>query len=227
MPGSQVAEPGSRARSLAPAQEAALLAALRSGDEAAFVTLVDAHSPAMLRVARVHVRSAAVAEEVVQEAWLAVLRSLDRFEGRSSLRTWLFAVLANCARKRAAREGRSTPFADLRRELAEPGPDEERFFPPDHPRWAGAWSTAVRTRDDLPEERLLSAETLAAAREAVRTLPELQRACFALRDVEGWSGPEVARELGISEANQRVLLHRARAKVRLALERHLDGEDAA
>jgi RNA polymerase sigma-70 factor (ECF subfamily) len=195
-------------------EEARLVEALRAGDEAAFRELVARHHSSLVRLATVFVRSRAVAEEVAQEAWLGLLQGLDRFEGRSSLRTWLFRILANIAKTRAQREGRSIPFSSL--EPDEPAVESERFFPADH------WAEPPRSWRDVPEERLLANETLTLVAEAIEALPPSQRAVITLRDVEGWTSEEVRSVLDVSETNQRVLLHRARSKVRRALEKYLD-----
>ena len=172
----------------------------------------------MLRVALLFVSSRAVAEEVVQETWLNALRGLSGFQGRSSLKTWLFTILANTARRRAAREARSTPFSAM--------DEPERFFDASHPRWAGAWSTVVPSWDEVPEDRLLGDETRAQIELELERLPEAQRLVFTLRDIEGWEAEEVCNLLELSDSNQRVILHRARLKVREALERWLNGEEA-
>lgn len=200
------------------------LAALRAGDEETFRALINRHGPSMIRVAQVYVRGRAAAEDVVQETWLRVIRGLPRFEGRSSLRTWIFAVLANCARERAKQERRAVPLSELEREIEGPLPEDELMFPPDHPRWAGMWSTSVPNWDDLPEERLLSAESLAFVRAAADRLPPLQRAVLTLRDIEGWAPEQVCDLLDLSDGNQRVLLHRARSGVRRRLERYFEKE---
>lgn len=171
----------------------------------------------MLRVALLFVSSRAVAEEVVQETWLNALRGLPRFEGRSSLKTWLFTILANTARRRAAREARSTPFSTFE--------EPDRFFDESHPRWAGAWSTTVPSWDDLPDDRLLADETRARLEVELQALPESQRLVFTLRDIEGWDAEEVCNLLALTDSNQRVILHRARLRVRSALERWLNGGD--
>jgi RNA polymerase sigma-70 factor, ECF subfamily len=197
------------------------LAALRAGDEAAFMALVRRHHAAMVRVAQIYVSRRDVAEEVVQEAWVGALRGLDRFEGRSSLKTWLFRIVTNLAKTRAAREGRTIPFSALRTpgSVPEPAVEPERFRPPDDARWPGHWAARPV---EWPEQRLLETESLARIREAIEELPDNQRAVITLRDVEGWSSDEVCNALELSETNQRVLLHRARSKVRRALERYLD-----
>jgi RNA polymerase sigma-70 factor (ECF subfamily) len=206
--------------------EADLLRRLRAGDEAAFEELVARHTPAMRRVAAIYVRDRAVVDEVVQETWLAALTGLDRFEGRSSLKTWLFRILANRARTRAVREARSLPFSALTAAEAgedEPAVDPDRFLDPDGP---SPWAAPPADWRALPEERLLAAETLDRVARAIEALPPVQREVIRLRDVEGWSAPEVAEALEISDGNQRVLLHRARAKVRAALEGYLLEGDA-
>ena len=196
-----------------------LVAALREGDEAAFLAVVRRHHPSMVRVARAFAASDAVAEEVVQESWLGVLDGIGRFEGRSSFRSWLFSIVANLARSRAAREARSAPFSSFDEESGdEPAVDSSRFLPQDHPRWPGHWSSPP---ERWLEEKLLLRETLDLARAAIATLPEAQRQVIVLRDVEGCDAEEVCQALGVSDGNQRVLLHRARSKVRAMLESQL------
>jgi RNA polymerase sigma-70 factor (ECF subfamily) len=202
-----------------------LVVALRAGDEAAFRTVVrDWHGP-LLRVAQIFVPSRAVAEEVVQETWVRVLGALDRFEGRSSLKTWVFRILVNTAKTRAQREGRSIPFSSLHDpgRIPEAAVDPERFLPDDDPHHPGGWASPPR---ELPEDRLLAAETREVIAAAIEALPATQRAVISLRDVEGWSSDEVRNALDLSEVNQRVLLHRARARVRSALEDYLSPENA-
>jgi RNA polymerase sigma-70 factor (ECF subfamily) len=197
------------------------LDALRAGDEAAFMALVRRHQAAMVRVAQIYVSRRDIAEEVVQEAWVGVLRGLDRFEGRSSFKTWLYRIVTNLAKTRAVREGRTIPFSALRtpESVPEAAVEPERFRPPHDPRWPGHWASKP---SEWPEERLLAAETLARIERAMEGLPDSQRAVMTLRDVEGWTAEEVCNALELSETNQRVLLHRARSKVRNALERYLD-----
>jgi RNA polymerase sigma-70 factor (ECF subfamily) len=201
--------------------EAALIARLRDGDERAFEDVVTGLYPGMLAVARGYVRSRAVAEEVVQEAWVAVLQGLDRFEGRSSLRTWVLRIVANTAQTRAAREARIVPMSSLEREGAEPAVDPARFREAGDP-FPGHWWTYPADWRAIPEQQLFSRETLDLVKEAIEELPDLQRTVITLRDVVGCSSDDVCETLDISEGNQRVLLHRARARVRAALERHLD-----
>ena len=200
-----------------------ILAQLREGNEEAFCALVRRHSPSMTRVAMVFVSRRAVAEEVVQEAWLNVVRGLDGFEAKSSLRTWIYAILGNCARRRAEQEQRLVPLSELAAEEAsgeDLGVSPDRFF--EGGRWAGMWSSAVARWDDLPEERLLSSEVRTALLEAIDALPRMQRAVITLRDVEGWPPEEVCEYLGVADGNQRVLLHRAPAAARAAIEQYLE-----
>jgi len=204
--------------------DARLVRALREGDEAVFTSLVREYGPSMLRVASLYVRDRAAAEEVVQDAWLGVLKGIDRFEGRSSFKTWLYRILTNTAKTRGEREGRSVPFSALARTELESGErsvEPDRFLP-EGERWGNHWISSPRRFGDLPEERLLSGETMALARSAIDELPEVQRAVITMRDIAGYSSEEVCAELEISEGNQRVLLHRARTKVRIVLERHFD-----
>jgi RNA polymerase sigma-70 factor, ECF subfamily len=210
-----------------PVDEADLIAALRRGDEQAFVTLVDRYGGLMLRIAMTHVRTRASAEEIVQETWCAVVRGIDRFEGRSSFKTWMLRILTNRAKSRGQRERRCLPFSSLAGEYDGPAVAAERFLPPDHDRWPGGWAAPPNDWERIPEERLLGRETLARVRAAIAALPERQQEVIVLRDVEGWSADEVCQALGVSEGNQRVLLHRARSKVRAALERYFDGEELA
>jgi len=208
-----------------PTDDLALIEALRRGDEAAFVTLVGRYHQSLLRVASVYISSGAAAEDVVQETWLGVLRGLERFEGRSSLKTWIFHILINRAKTRGARERRSIPFSDLHSvesEGHEPAVEPERFLPADHPRWPGHWASFPDTWDESPEHLLLSTETRAIIQRAIDALPPTQREVITLRDIEGWTSEDVCNALVLSETNQRVLLHRARSKVRRALEQYLD-----
>jgi RNA polymerase sigma-70 factor (ECF subfamily) len=197
-----------------------LVQRLREGDESAFADLIDRYGATMLRVAQMYVKDRASAEEVVQETWLAVLNGIDRFEERSSLKTWLFRILSNRAKTRGERDGRSIPFSSLAGvgEDDEPSVDADRFLGPDSPE-PGAWAAPPRA---WPQDRILQKETLDVIKMAIEQLPEAQREVIRLRDVEGWSPMEVADALEITDGNQRVLLHRARSKVRAALESYLD-----
>jgi RNA polymerase sigma-70 factor (ECF subfamily) len=205
--------------------DASLVERMRAGEEAAFVEVVDEYGAAMLRVARLHVRDRAAAEEVVQETWLAVLNGIDRFEGRSSLKTWVFRILSNRAKTRGEREGRSVPFSALAAAEAtadsEPSVDVDRFLGADHSRTPNAWATPPRA---WTQDQVITRETLEVLRSAIEQLPPTQREVIRLRDVEGWSAAEVAQALEITDVNQRVLLHRARSRVRAALEAYLNPE---
>ena len=202
----------------------ALLQALRGGDEAAFVTLVERYHPMLLRLARMYVADAAAAEEVVQETWLGILNGLDRFEARSSLKTWIVQILMNRARSRGSRDGRVVPFSalwDAQREPPEPAVPADRFRPADDPQWPGHWKAAPPSWGDDPEQRLLGREMQDHIRGAIDSLAPSQREVIVLRDVQGWSADDVCNALNITETNQRVLLHRARSRVRRALEPYL------
>ena len=194
-----------------------MIAALRAREDRAFEELMRMYNASLLRVALIYVPSRAVAEDVVQETWIAVLNGIDRFEGRSSLKTWIFRILTNIAKTRGQREGRTVPFSALERPDAAPeaAVDADRFRPADHERWPGHWASKP---EPWPEERLLAAETRVVVERAIDRLPPAQRAVISLRDIEGWSSDETRNALGVSETNQRVLLHRARSKVRQALE---------
>jgi len=202
-----------------PTPDARLLAALRGGDAEAFAELVDRHSSAMIRVALAYVPTRAAAEEAVQETWIAVIGGLEAFEGRASLKTWIFRILTNVAMRSGARERRSVPFSSLAaaEDTGEPAVDPERFLPADHALYAGHW-LAMPMRWPTPEEGLLAGETRAVIAAAIAGLPVAQRTVIALRDVEGWGSEEVCEALEISAGNQRILLHRARNRVRDALE---------
>ena len=207
----------------AASDEAELVARLRAGDERAFESLVDSYHGTMLAVARSYVKTRDVAEEVVQEAWVGVLNGLDRFESRSSLKTWIFRILVNTAMTRGGREARSVPFSSLaptEEEVAAVEP--ERFRPPGEA-FAGHWNSYPGDWSSVPEEGLLGRETLDVVKGAIEELPDAQRTVIAMRDIAGCSAEEVCDALEVSAGNQRVLLHRARSHVRAALERHLDG----
>jgi RNA polymerase sigma-70 factor, ECF subfamily len=199
--------------------ETGLVAALRGGDEAAFAELVDRHTPALLRVARGYVPSHEIAEDVVQETWIALLKGIDGFEGRSSLRTWLFTVLVNIAKTRGQRERRETET--VRAAYGGATVDPARFRPGG--RWTGHWEDAAAPAafPDTPEGSALGTELMDVTRRELDTLPARQREVVTLRDVLGLDSAEVCALLDISVANQRVLLHRGRAAVRQALENYL------
>jgi RNA polymerase sigma-70 factor (ECF subfamily) len=189
-------------------EEMRLVEGLRNRDEQAFEQLIRMYQAALVRVAQMYVSSLAIAEDVVQESWLAVLNGIDRFEGRSSLKTWIFRIVANRAKTRGQREARSRPFSSLEPETSV---DSGRFV-------GGEWAAPP---ESWPEERLLGGEVLRVIGDAIEALPPSQRAVITLRDVQGWSAEEVRNALELSETNERVLLHRARAKVRAALEAYL------
>jgi RNA polymerase sigma-70 factor, ECF subfamily len=197
-----------------------LVERLRRGESDAIAALVGEWSNAMLRLALVYVRDRAAAEEVVQDSWIAVLDGADRFEGRSSLKTWVFRIVANRAKTSALRERRTVPFSALD-DRGGAAVEPERFLPAEDA-WAGHW--AAPPKPLAPEERLLAGEAREQLQRAIQELPPSQRAVLSLRDVEGWSAEEVCNVLELSETNQRVLLHRARSKVRRALEPYLDEE---
>lgn len=190
----------------------ALVARLRAGDQVAFASVVRAWSPAMLRVARAHVRTHASAEEVVQEAWLGVIRGLDGFEGRARLRTWVFRILVNVARRRGRAEDHPTVPLDG------PTVDPDRFRGDDDHEYPGHWRDAASPTDWGPEPALLTVEFQVLLATALAELPERQRAVVELRDVHGLGGDEVCELLNLTAANQRVLLHRGRARLRAMLE---------
>ena len=205
---------------LAIADDEALLSGLRDRDERAFETLIDRYSSPLLRMAMGYVGSRAVAEEVVQETWLGVLRGVERFEGRSSLKTWVFQIMVNIAMTRGGRERRSIPFSSLADAEAAGDRsvlDGDRFLPADHERWPEHWALGP-TRWDTPEEGLMSGETREVILRAIDKLPPAQRTVITLRDIEGWPSEEVCSALDVSQGNQRVLLHRARTQVRAAIE---------
>jgi RNA polymerase sigma-70 factor (ECF subfamily) len=206
----------------AAAEEMELLARLRAGDERAFEALVDGYHATMLAVARNYVKTRAVAEEVVQDAWVAVLNGLDRFEGRSSLKTWIFRIVANTAMTRGKREARIVPFSSLAPEGEEAAVDPERFRGPDGA-FPGHWNGYPANWRSLPDEALAGRETIDVIKRVIEELPPAQQAVIALRDIQGCSADEVCEALELSAGNERVLLHRARSRVRAALERHLDG----
>jgi RNA polymerase sigma-70 factor, ECF subfamily len=204
-------------QSATPLDEREFLARLRAGDETAFRQVLAEFGPSMLRVAGAYAPDTQVAAEIVQDTWIAVLRGLVSFEGRSSLRTWLFTILGNCARRRAKLEARSTPLSSLDAS----GDDESEldcFFSANHSRWASSWTTINARWEALPEDALASQEAESAIMEKLRSLPATQSAVITLRDLDGFSSDEVCSLLGLSPGNQRVLLHRARLAVRRALQ---------
>ena len=197
-----------------------LVASLGDGDADAFRVLVESLHGSLIRMARIYV-PAALAEEVVQDTWLAVATSVGRFEGRSSLKTWVYRIMLNKVRTLAQRERRIVPFASVG-----PALDARPAVPPEallHPELgAGYWPQAPRSWETRPDEQLLSDETMKIAAGAIESLPDAQREVISLRDIEGWTADEVCDSLGVSSVNQRVLLHRARASVRAALQEYFD-----
>jgi RNA polymerase sigma-70 factor (ECF subfamily) len=205
--------------------DASLLVAVRGGDENAFVALVERYHASLLRLARMYVASQPAAEDVVQDAWVGVLQGIGRFEARSSLKTWIFRIVIHRALTRATRDARFVPFSTLGdpdQEGDEPAVDPDRFLPADHPRWPGHWATPPRSWMALPEEHLLASEVREHLEAALTALPPAQQVVLSLRDVEGLTSDEVCNILEITESNQRVLLHRARSKVRRALEEYFE-----
>jgi RNA polymerase sigma-70 factor, ECF subfamily len=207
------------------ADEQHLIEALRQGDEKVFADLVDQYYASMVRIALLYVSDPSTAEDVVQETWMAVLRGLDRFEGRSSLKTWIFTILTNRAKTRGQRDSRHALVSvfDAEIEEFEPAVPSDRFRTDSDPVWPHHWLPDQKPQSwaGIPEEQLLSQETLHLVFDAIKDLPPAQQEVIRLRDVEGWSSLEVCNILEISETNQRVLLHRARSKVRRALEMYL------
>jgi len=204
----------------APGPEQAIVERLRAGDEAAFGELVRRHHRAMVHFAESFVPSRAIAEEVAQDAWLGVIKGIDRFEGRSSLSTWIFRIVANIARTRGERERRTVATVTIAEEVASGTPS----VPPGRfagPPGRGVWSEPPAPWSELPDERLLAQSTFDRVAEIVAGLSENQRRVFVLRDIEGMTSTEVCALLEISEVNQRVLLHRARSRVRAGLEDEL------
>lgn len=198
--------------------ERRLVEAIRRGDEDAFVELVERYHASMLRLARVFVPTRAVAEDVVQETWLAVIQGIDRFEGRSSLKTWLFRILTNRAKTRGEREGRVIPASSAwKRDAGQPAVDPFRFD-------SGAWTSLPAAFPDAPDEQVVSKELRRVVDAAVRKLPDAQQEVITMRDIEGFDSADVCSLLGITEGNQRVLLHRARSKVRAAVEHYFEGQ---
>ncbi len=208
----------------ASAGDARLVEALRKGDEGAFASLLDQYHASLVHLAMLYVPDRPAAEEVAQETWLGVLKGIHRFEGRSSLKTWILRILTNCAKTRGQREDRTIPFSahwDPDEEPDEPAVAPQRFRPLDATPWPGGWVSFPSSWDSLPEDHLLARETQTVIRQAIQELPPSQREVITWRDIEGWTSGEVCNVLGITETNQRVLLHRARSKVRCALEEYL------
>jgi RNA polymerase sigma-70 factor, ECF subfamily len=214
----------SSAKAFASPEDAALVARLRSRDEAAFLEIVQRHHGSLVRMAQSFVNNRAVAEEVAQDTWVAVLNGIDRFEGRSALKTWIFQILINRAKTRGMRESRCVNFSGLSDENSEtgyPSVDPTRFLSSDDAEYPGHWACQPQQWDMTPEQLLLSQECQTLIEQAIANLPQIQKEVLTLRDVQGWDYEEVCALLGISEANCRVLLHRARSRMRQALENHL------
>jgi RNA polymerase sigma-70 factor (ECF subfamily) len=210
----------------APEGDAAIVAALRAGDEAVFVAMVGRLQRSLVRLAMRYVGSEPAAEDVVQDTWVAVIRGIGGFEGRSSLRTWIFRILTYQAMSRGERERRSVPLSSILALDGEPdGPavDPSRFHPAGHPRWPGHWSAPPAPWASDAEARVLDAELRGIVASAVDALPPAQRLVMTLRDVDGWTAEETCAALEISAGNQRVLLHRARTRVRAVLETYFRG----
>jgi RNA polymerase sigma-70 factor (ECF subfamily) len=210
---------------VAATDDLSVIEALRCGDETAFARLVDLYHASLRRVARMYISDRTVADEVVQDTWLGVIQGIWAFEGRSSLKTWIFRILINRAKTRAAREGRTVPFArfDADVDVAEAAVAPDRFWPADHRTERGHWPDPPRDLGASPERRFLARESRERLEKIIEALPERQRLVLILRDVEGRSTQEVCHALGFQETNVRVLLHRARANVRVAFEPYLKG----
>jgi RNA polymerase sigma-70 factor, ECF subfamily len=204
------------------ANDARIVAGLRVGDEAIFAEIVDRYHQRMIRLASAYVGSPSVAEEVVQDAWVGVLNGIDRFRGEASFQTWLFRILTNIAKKRGVRERRQVPFSSAWApgEDGDPSVRADRFLPSTD-EWAGHWVADLRSWAGEPAARLLAGECQSLIEQSIEMLPPAQREVITLRDIEGWNSSEVCDVLEVSEGNQRVLLHRARSKVRAALEEYL------
>jgi RNA polymerase sigma-70 factor (ECF subfamily) len=202
-------------------EDRAVIAALRVGDESTFVAFAARHQGSLMRLARHWVKNEALAEEVVQETWLTMLESADKYEGRSPLKTWLCGILVNVARNRIRKEGHSVPMSSLG-DPDEPAVDPGRFSPPGVP-WEGHWWPPPNPFPESPEAHVLNRELRADLEDAIGNLPPAQREVIVLQDVEGFRCEEVSEILGLTATHERVLLHRARAKIRATLERHYEG----
>jgi RNA polymerase sigma-70 factor, ECF subfamily len=202
-----------------------LVRSLRAGDEAAFVAMVERYHATLVRLALSYVREQSVAEEVAQETWLAVVQGIGRFQQRSSFQTWLFKILTNRAKTRGRREARSVPMSSLGsvEDAGEPSVDPDRFRPQGASQWPGGWADPPRSWANGPEQLLLATEARGLILEVISGLSASQRAVITLRDIEGRTAQEACEVLELSDANQRVLLHRARSKVRQALEDYMAG----
>ena len=205
----------------ATADDQRIIAGLRAGEEAVFAEMVDRYHGSLVRVAMRYTPSRAVAEEVVQDTWIGVIEGIDRFEGRSTVKTWLYKILIYRARARGERERRTTPMSALTIDDATPSVPTERFRGSDA-LWAGHWATPPQRWDGDAEERLLAGEAREIIDAVIAELPPAQREVIVMRDLSHFSAAEVCDLLDVTEANQRVLLHRARSRVRAALEQYLD-----
>lgn len=203
-------------------EDEAVLGALRRGDERLFAELVDRWGSMMLRVALARLDNRAIAEEVVQDAWLTVLRSIDRFERRSSLRTWVMGIVVNLARSRARAESRTVA---LDADHDAPSVAAARFLPPDHPRWPRHWAIEP-VPWPTPEDELIAGELRGVIFDAIAALPPTQREVIVLRDLDGLPAADVCNVLEVTDTHQRVLLHRARSRVRAAIERYIGAKEA-
>jgi RNA polymerase sigma-70 factor (ECF subfamily) len=228
--------PGPAHRRAASEEDLRVVVALRQGDENTFARLVEQHHATLRHIARLYLSDAAVAEEVAQDTWLGVIQGVWAFEGRSSLKTWILRILINRAKTRALREGRTIPFAKLGIDDLEeaeavlsgahsrPSGDLRYFLPPAQANEAGYRVSPLRDPGPSPETKLLADEAREHLRKAIEALPANLRIVLTMRDVEGRSSEEVCNILGIRETNQRVLLHRARSRVRTALQPYFEGE---
>jgi RNA polymerase sigma-70 factor (ECF subfamily) len=191
------------------------------------VWLIDTYSPPLKRLALAFVAGDAAADDVVQDTWIAVLTGINRFEGRSSLKTWIFKILSNRAKTRGARERRTVPFSEIEPddEVDWAAVNSERFLPPDHPTYPRHWATPPQSWSAIVEQSIVRREVMEVLRRGFESLPRSQRVVVMLRDVHGWPAHEVCAELELSEANQRVLLHRGRSRLRSILESYF-AEDA-
>lgn len=205
-------------------EDVEVVAGLRDGSEVTFGALIDLHQGSMLRVARIYVADRSAAEDVVQETWMAVIRGIDRFDGRSSIKTWIFRILTNRAKTMGQRASRVVPVSSLNGspETAGPAVDADRFFDSRHAYWPGHWCSPPTRWSEGPEDRAATKEAVTVVLQAILALPPAQCEVVTLRDVECWSAAEVCNALGLSETNQRVLLHRGRSKVRRHLEDHYE-----
>ena len=205
-------------RGVASSHDLEMIQSLLDGDEMTFMSLVDQHQSTMLRIAQMYVSSRAVAEEVVQEAWIGILKGLSTFEGRASLRTWMYRIVTNLAKTRGVREGRTLPFSALSGD-SDDDPVDPAWFQGSADRFPGGWRSFPDDWRGIPEDRLIGSETLDHITLAMESMPPMQAEVVRLRDVLGWSSEEVCNALELTETNQRVLLHRGRSRIR----RDLDG----